>query len=86
MADAEHAELKLAELKSALVQRVAVVRAARTAGRTIRDAFVALPPKVAAELASMTDPRMVENRLAEAIRDTLNNLVGVMGDTSDAPS
>lgn len=62
------AEAEFHKVQGALVEKDAVDRAAFTAGRTVRDLFMGMPPQIAPELASMTDPWEIERYLANAFR------------------
>ena len=74
---AELKELELAERKGNLIDRAGYERAAQKTNRMIRDAFVeVLPAKLAAELAGMSDPWLIECRLRETNRDTLTAIAG----------
>ena len=62
------AEAEFHKVQGSLVDKDAVDRAAFTAGRTVRDLFMGMPPQLAPELASMTDPWEIEKYLANAFR------------------
>ena len=64
-------ELELAQLSGAVYDKAGVDRAARTAGRALRDQILAVPARIAAELANMSDPQAVETRLREELRQAL---------------
>lgn len=57
-----------------LVDAKQVARDAHTEGRRVRDAILALPGKIAPELACEVEPDRVENILAKALRDCLMGL------------
>lgn len=51
----------------------AVKTAAFNAGRLLRDQLLGMPPQLAPELASITDPWEIERRLTAAIRASLED-------------
>jgi hypothetical protein len=74
----EHALALLAEdehLKSRgmLVDRALVDSAAFTAARALRDLLMGIPPKIAGELVTLTDPWEIERRLSQALRRALED-------------
>lgn len=71
VAEATLAELRLAEQAGTLVLREAVNRTLFTAARVMRDQMLAIAPRLAASLAPMTDPRLVELRIADEVRVAL---------------
>ncbi len=74
VAEASTAELKLEEMSGRLVKRSEVERAAFEAGRLLRDMVLSVPTKVAAEVAAMDDPRIVEARIRQELRHVLDEL------------
>lgn len=56
-----------------LVEQALVDSAAFTAARTLRDLMLGIPPKVAGELVTLTDPWEIERRLVQAIRRALED-------------
>lgn len=68
-----------------LVERELVDSAAFTAARTLRDLMLGIPPKIAGELVTLTDPWEIERRLVQAIRRALEDadrqLQSVQGST-----
>lgn len=86
----EHALALLAEdehrkSRGELVEQALVDSAAFTAARTLRDLMLGIPPKVAGELVTLTDPWEIERRLVQAIRRALEDadrqLQSAQGDT-----
>lgn len=74
----EHALALLAEdehrkSRGELVEQALVDSAAFTAARTLRDLMLGIPPKVAGELVTLTDPWEIERRLVQAIRRALED-------------
>lgn len=59
--------------QGALVERKAVENAAYSAGRLVRDQLLGLPPRLAPEIAGMTDPWHIERLLTAAIRQALED-------------
>jgi hypothetical protein len=59
--------------QGALVERKAVENAAYNAGRLVRDQLLGLPPRLAPEMAGMTDPWQIERLLTAAIRQALED-------------
>lgn len=74
---AERERIELQQLKGELVSAAEVREAAFKRGREARDALMALPSRLAAPLAVMTDPREVHQLLSEAIRVELTRLARV---------
>lgn len=74
VAEAALAERKLEELSGRLVKREAVERAAFEAGRLLRDMVLTVPTKLAAELAAVSDPREIEQRIRAELRTVLDEL------------
>lgn len=74
----EHALALLAEdehrkTRGELVERELVDSAAFTAARALRDLLLGVPPKIAGELVTLTDPWEIERRLTEAMRRALED-------------
>jgi hypothetical protein len=70
---AQLAEIELHKAKGSLVAMVAVQTGAYNAGRMLRDQLLGMPPQLAPELASMTDPWEIEKHLTAAIRRSLED-------------
>ncbi|WP_341674966.1 hypothetical protein [Niveibacterium sp. SC-1] len=83
-AEAAKAEIELHRLAESLVPRADVHRAAFEAGRLLRDMILAVPAKVAAEIASLTDPATIERRLREELRRPLDQVSKILRE--DAPA
>lgn len=56
-----------------LVDRALVDSAAFTAARALRDLLMGIPPKIAGELVTLTDPWEIERRLTLALRRALED-------------
>lgn len=74
----EHALALLAEdehlkTRGLLVERALVDSAAFTAARALRDLLMGIPPKIASELVTLTDPWEIERRLVQALRRALED-------------
>lgn len=65
---AQLAEAEFMKVQGTLVSAEAVKTAAFNAGRMLRDTLLGLPPQIAGELASMTDPWDIERHLATTLR------------------
>ena len=74
VAEASLAERKLEELSGNLVRREAVERAAYESGRMLRDMVLSVPTRLAAELAAVTDPQKIEQRIRAELRHVLDEL------------
>ncbi|AHZ72623.1 hypothetical protein OU5_5544 [Pseudomonas mandelii JR-1] len=70
---AQLAEIELHKAKGSLVALPAVQTGAYNAGRMLRDQLLGMPPQLAPELASMTDPWEIEKHLTAAIRRSLED-------------
>ncbi len=70
---AQLAEIELHKAKGSLVALSAVQTGAYNAGRMLRDQLLGMPPQLAPELASMTDPWEIEKHLTAAIRRSLED-------------
>ena len=70
---AQLAEIELHKAKGSLVSVTAVTTGAYNAGRMLRDQLLGMPPQLAPELASMTDPWEIEKHLTAAIRRSLED-------------
>lgn len=57
-----------------LVERAAVERAAAHIGRMTRDTLLSIPARVASDLATVSDARLLEERLAGEIRKVLDDI------------
>lgn len=70
---AQLAEIELHKAKGSLVAMSTVKTGAYNAGRMLRDQLLGMPPQLAPELASMTDPWEIEKHLTAAIRRSLED-------------
>ncbi|WP_454863745.1 terminase small subunit [Pseudomonas hormoni] len=70
---AQLAEIELHKAKGSLVALATVKTGAYNAGRMLRDQLLGMPPQLAPELASMTDPWEIEKHLTAAIRRSLED-------------
>lgn len=70
---AQLAEIELHKAKGSLVSMATVKTGAYNAGRMLRDQLFGMPPQLAPELASMTDPWEIEKHLTAAIRRSLED-------------
>lgn len=70
-AEAAIAELKLAELAGTLVLRDQVNRTLFVAARVMRDQMLAIAPRLGASLGPVTDPKLIELRIADEVRVAL---------------
>lgn len=84
-AEAALAELELAQKRGDLVDRAGVARAAMAAGRLMRDMLLAVPPKIASELAAIDSPNEVETRLAAELRRVLADIARLSAGGTIAP-
>jgi len=84
------AKLEYEWLMGLLVSRMRVENAAATIGRAMRDRLLGLPPRIAPELAAVSDPWELEKRLTEAIRQVLEDVAShgasLMRDVNHDPS
>ena len=80
-AEALKIELQLAEMSGKLVDREKVEAAAYQVGRLLRDMVLAVPGKLAGELAVMSDPLLVEARMREELRKILSEISRLTGST-----
>lgn len=55
------------------VERARVDSAAFTAARALRDLLMSVPPKIAGDLVTLTDPWEIERRLTQALRRALED-------------
>lgn len=65
---AQLAEAEFMKVQGTLVSAEAVRTASFNAGRMLRDTLLGLPPQIAGELASMTDPWDIERHLMTSLR------------------
>jgi phage terminase Nu1 subunit (DNA packaging protein) len=72
--EARLAELRERQTAGELVEKRAVELAASRIGRMTRDTFLGLPSRVAPDLAAISDPWELEQRLEAAIRQVLDDL------------
>jgi hypothetical protein len=70
---AQLAEIELHKAKGSLVALSTVQTGAYNAGRMLRDQLLGMPPQLAPELASMSDPWEIEKHLTAAIRRSLED-------------
>ena len=75
-AEAERAELSLAEDKGQLIRVEAVKSALGTVFSTTRDALLQIPARLSALLAAESDPATVQNMLHTEIHQALQHLAG----------
>ena len=71
---AEMAELELAERLGNVIDRERVETTVESIYRTLRDALLGLPTRLAPEIAAMTDAFEIEVKMREAIRSLLTDL------------
>ena len=72
---AEKARLEVSQQRGELVSAANVKAAAFKKGRTVRDSIMAIPDRLAAQLAGITDPRQVHTLLSEELRVALRSLI-----------
>jgi len=77
-AEAQLAELKLAEMAGTLVLRENVNRTSFLAARVMRDQMLAIAPRLAATLATVNDPQLIEIRIGEEVRVALAGFAQVL--------
>ena len=75
-AEAERAELSLAEDKGQLIRIEAVKSALGSVFSTTRDALLQIPARLSALLAAESDPATVQNMLHTEIHQSLQHLAG----------
>ncbi|MHB1098522.1 MAG: hypothetical protein ACYCZR_03090 [Burkholderiales bacterium] len=73
-AEALKIELQLAEMCGKLVERAKVEAASYQVGRLLRDMVLAVPGKLAAELAAISDPMQIEIRMRDELRKVLSEI------------
>jgi hypothetical protein len=71
---AELAKLQVSQQRDELVSTEQVKREAFAAARSVRDSLMALPDRLAAQLAGTTDARLCHNLLTEELRVALRSL------------
>lgn len=71
---ARQAQLKYNEQAGKLVDVDLVKRIGFEIGRTVRDDILQIPSRIAHELASETDPHIIENRLTKELNESLAKL------------
>ena len=81
--DAEIARLKFEEQAGNLLDAEKVRRHAFNAARSVRNALLSIPDRLAAELAGETDQFAVHRRLEEEIRIALENLSSEIKDEDE---
>ena len=72
---AEKARMEVQTMQGELVSAADVKAAAFKKGRTVRDSIMAIPDRLAAQLAGITDPRQVHTLLSEELRVALRSLI-----------
>ena len=72
---AKLSEMKYLEQSGELIRKGDVQREAFEIGRKTRDAIIGLPPRIAHELAAITDPRKLEVKLIRELQAALVHLV-----------
>lgn len=77
---AKTVEMEFNQLAGDLVERKRVQDAAYTVGRMVRDSVLAVPARLAPELAGISDSWEIEKRLTAAIRQALDD-VGKISET-----
>jgi hypothetical protein len=84
------ARLEYEWLTGLLVSRPRVEDAAHTIGRALRDRMLGMGPRIAPELAAISDPWELEKRLTEALRQVLDDVaafgVTIMRDVNNDPA
>lgn len=70
----ERVELETRVRKGELIDAAFAESEARRAGMTVRDAILAIPARVAGEIAGMTDEREIERFLTRIFRDELTRV------------
>ncbi|MDI3259483.1 MAG: hypothetical protein QJR02_07280 [Sinobacteraceae bacterium] len=78
--DALKRQLEVEQLAGTLVKREAVEKALAEAGRMLRDAIMAVPIRVAAQLAATSDAREVEAMLTKDLRRCLDDFARLAKD------
>ncbi len=76
----ELAELELAKKRGDLVERPRVESVAFAVGRMTRDSVLGLLPRLASEVAPLTDPFEIEVKLREAMRSVFTDLAKMTDD------
>lgn len=71
---AKTAELEYKKLAGELVERKRVEDAAYTLGRMMRDSILGVPTRIAPELADLSDAWEIEQRVATALRQVLDDV------------
>ncbi len=74
----EALSLANAQKRGELVSAAAAERAAFDCARTVKEALLNLPDRLAAELAGESDPRRVHERLEQEVRSALESLAEVL--------
>jgi hypothetical protein len=72
--DEQRKQLELARYAGTLILAVDAEERQHAYGREVRDAFLALPARLAADLAADTDPQSVARRLNDEIKAALHEL------------
>ena len=78
--EATRARIKRMAEEGSLVDRAEVEREAFTFARTVRDAVLNAPMRIAPLLAPVTDPFELERMLTAALRDALHGVIAEDGD------
>lgn len=77
-------QMELDERQGKLVSRAAVNRRLFIASRMLRDVLLALPSRLAGELAAMSDAGEVRVRIDQEMRTALGNFAAQVGGLTDA--
>ena len=72
-AQAEQVESQVRKENGALVEASLVDKAAFETGRMLRDMLLGLPPQIASDFVTMTDPWEIEKHLTALLRRTLED-------------
>ncbi|MGE3596654.1 MAG: hypothetical protein AB7N70_13985 [Dehalococcoidia bacterium] len=78
VAEAKTSEIRLAELAGTLVLRENVNRTLFLASRVMRDQMLSIAPRLAATLATVNDPHLIELRIGEEVRVALAGFAQVL--------
>lgn len=81
--EAAIAAMKRRQMEGDLVERRRVEEASMRIGRTLRDAVLAVPTKLAPELSHLTDSWEIEQRIAAALRQVLDDVAKMTSDDLD---
>ncbi len=81
--EAAIASMKRQQMEGELVERRRVEEASMRIGRTLRDAVLAVPTKLAPELSHLTDAWQIEQRITAALRQVLDDVAKMTADDLD---